>query len=106
MTSKFTEVSANEIKLEIFGPPRNYKFLIIEQNAGVYSIGRAVHLYCLDDSIHLKKTHIKELAWTKSDNHGGMGNSDAHFKSEITTLAGCRSVAIDYLEKLLGIEIE
>jgi hypothetical protein len=98
MKSKFTQVSSNEIKLEL----GDYKFLLVEQNRGVYSIGKAVQLYQLDG---LKKEHIKELAWTKDDNHGGMRDSDAHHKG-FTTLDGCKSVALDYLERILGAGIE
>jgi len=91
---KFIQISPNEIKFEAKG----YTFLLVEQNRGVYSLGRAVQLYQLDG---LDKKHIKELAWTRSDNHGGMEKSDAHYKSRLTTLDGCKSIAQEYLEKLL-----
>jgi hypothetical protein len=105
MKSKFTQVSSNEIKLELthdYLTQCDRSFILVEQNRGVYSIGRAVQLYQLDG---LKKEHIKELAWTKDDNHGGMRDSDAHHKG-ITTLDGCKSVALDYLERILGVEIK
>jgi hypothetical protein len=96
---KFTRVSGNEIKLEF----DNSRFLLIEDRRGVYSIGKAVQLYQLDG---LKKEHIKELAWTRSDNHGGMISSTAHYKSDYTTLEGCQSIALDYLENILGVVFE
>jgi len=94
MEPTFTKISNNEIKFEYNG----YKFLLVEQDRGVYSAGRAVQLYQLDG---LDRKHIKEMAWTKNDNYGGMEESDAHYKSRLTTLDGCKSIAQDYLEKLL-----
>jgi len=94
MATKFLKISDNEIKFKY----KDYTFLLVEQSRGVYSIGKAVQLYQLDG---LKKEHIKELAWTKSDNHGTMEKSEAYYKSRLTTLDGCKSIAEDYLAKLL-----
>lgn len=91
---KFIQVSLNEVKFEYKG----YKFLLVEQDRGVYSAGKAVQLYQTDG---LDRKHIKEMGWTKSDNHGGMEKSDAHYKSRLTTMDGCKSIAQEYLEKLL-----
>jgi len=91
---KFIQVSPNEVKFEYKG----YKFLLIEQDRGVYSAGRAVQLYQTDG---LDKKHIKEMGWTKNDNYRGMESSDAHYKSRLTTMDGCKSIAQDYLDKLL-----
>ena len=94
MATKFTQISHNEIKFKY----KNYNFLLVEQDRGVWGAGKAVQLYQLDG---VKKEHVKELAWTQTDNNGGMEKSDAYYNSRYTTLDGCRSLAIDYLQKLL-----
>lgn len=91
---QFTKVSENEIKFEYKG----YRFLLIESDRGVYGIGKAVQLYQLDA---LKKEHIKEIAWTKDDNHGGMKKSDAYDNTKLRTAKECESLALSYLYKLL-----
>jgi hypothetical protein len=40
------------------------------------------------------------MAWTLSDNHRGMEESEAYYKG-FTSLDGCKALALDYLEKLL-----
>lgn len=92
-TTKFAQISDNEIKFKF----KDHTFLLVEQKRGVYSMGKAVQLYQLDG---LKKEHVKELAWTLSDNHRGMEGSDAYHKGFIT-LDECKALALDYLKKLL-----
>jgi hypothetical protein len=94
MATKFTQISNNEIKFKY----KDYNFLLIEQKRGVYGAGKAVQLYQLDG---VKKEHIKELAWTEDDGYGSMKESDAYYNSRYTTLNGCKSLALDYLQKLL-----
>lgn len=95
METKFTRISDNEIKFSY----ENYNFLLVEQKRGVYSIGKAVQLYQLDG---LEKKHIKEMAWTQSDNHGSMEKSEVtYYRDRFTTLDGCCALALDYLQKLL-----
>ena len=60
---KFTQVSPSEVRVDY----RGIKFLLVEQDRGIYGKGRAIQLYQLDGLI---KTHIKEIGWTKSDNNG------------------------------------
>lgn len=93
-TTKFTQVSDNEIKFKY----KDFNFLLVEQKRGVYGAGRGVQLYQLDG---LKKEHVKELAWTQTDNNRGMEESDAYYKERYTTLDGCKALALDYLKKLL-----
>lgn len=73
---KFTVISQNEIRLDY----KDLKFMLVEQKRGVYSIGRAVQLYQMDG---FQKTHIKELGWTKTDNHDGPGAS-AYLRGIVT----------------------
>jgi len=93
MEIQFTRISGNEIKFKY----KDYNFLLIEQSRGVYSMGKAVQLYQLDG---LEKKHIKEMAWTLSDNHRGMEESEAYYRG-FTSLDGCKALALDYLQKLL-----
>ena len=90
---KFEQVSRNEVKFTF----KEKRFLLLEKDRGVYGIGRAVQLYELDG---LNKTHVKEIGWTKSDNHSGMSKSDAHLTG-IQTWDSIKTGAIDYLQKLL-----
>lgn len=94
MATKFITISDNEIKFK----HKDYTFLLVEQKRGVYGAGKAVQLYQLEG---IKKEHVKELAWTQSDNNRGMEKSEAYYKSRLTTLDGCKSIAEDYLSKLL-----
>ena len=91
---KFSRISDNEIKFSY----KKYNFLLVEQSRGVFGAGKAVQLYQLDG---VKKEHIKEMAWTQSDNNRGMEKSEAYYNTRLTTLDGCKSLAEDYLNKLL-----
>ena len=73
MKPKFTKIDESETRLDYKG----HKFLIVEQDRGVYSMGRAIQLYRMQD---FEKIHVKELGWTKTDNHGGPDKSNAYLK--------------------------
>jgi len=90
---KFEQISRNEVKF-IF---RDKRFLLLEKDRGVYGLGRGVQLYELDG---VNKTHVKEIGWTKSDNHGGANKADSHLPG-IQTWDSIKTGAIDYLQKLL-----
>lgn len=92
-TPKFTHIDDSEVRLDY----KNHKFLLVEQRRGCLSIGRAVQLYQLDG---LKKEHIKELGWTKSDNHGGCEQSGAYLKG-IVNLTDCKRAAVKYIDSIL-----
>lgn len=92
-TPKFTTVDSSETRLDYKG----YKFILIEQSRGVYGLGRAIQLYQLDG---LKKTHIKEIGWTKSDNHGGCEESES-FVRGICKLQDCKIGAVKYIDSIL-----
>ncbi len=89
----FTQIDAKEIRLDYKG----MKFLLKENSRGVYGIGSAVQLYQLDG---LKKEHIKEIGWTKSDNHGGPSKSESYL-SGIVTFEDCKKAAVKYIDSLL-----
>ena len=90
----FTKVSNNETRLDYKG----MKFLLVEQTRGVYSIGRAIQLYALDG---FKRQHLKEMGWTKDDNHGGMRNSDAYYNDKEILPSQAEIFAIEYIDKLI-----
>ena len=92
-TPKFTHIDDSEVRLDY----RDHKFLLVEQRRGCLSIGRAVQLYQLDG---LKKEHIKELGWTRSDNHGGCEKSGAYLKG-IVNLNDCKRAAVKYIDSIL-----
>jgi hypothetical protein len=94
MATKFVKISDNEIKFNF----KDFNFLLVEQKRGVYGAGRAVQLYQLNG---LEKNHIKEIAWTETDNNRSMEKSDAYYKERFTTLDGCKVLALNYLKKLL-----
>ena len=89
---KFEYISQNEIKFEYKG----FKFVLQEQKVGVYGLGRCVSLYQLDG---LKKTFIKCIGWTKTDNHGGPDKTCV--APAITTIDSCKQLALVYIENLL-----
>ena len=92
---EFTKISDNEIKFEYKG----HKFLLVEQDRGFYSMGRAVQLYEVNG---LKREHLKEIAWTKDDGgYGSRRKSDAYYKDDLVSLEACSNLAVAYLQKLL-----
>ncbi len=91
---KFEQVSTNEVKFTF----KDMKFLLVESDRGVYGLGRAVQLYQLNG---LKKEHVKEIGWTKTDNHGGPTKSGSHLTG-LQTWDSIKAGSIDYLQKILS----
>jgi hypothetical protein len=90
---KFTQVAPNEVKIDYKGN----KFMLIEKSRGVYSIGKAVQLYHLDG---FDKKHLKEVAWTVSDNHSCKGMRDALI-NHFATMDECKKAAIKYIDDMM-----
>jgi hypothetical protein len=91
--AKFTKVSENETRLDYKGN----KFMLVEQDRGVYSSGRAIQLYLMKG---FDKQHIKELGWTKSDGYFRPGDSDSKNSCipHITTLEECKKASLKYID--------
>ena len=90
---KFTQVAPNEVRIDYKG----HKFLLMEKSRGVYGMGKAVQLYLLDG---FDKKHLKEVAWTQSDNHSGKDMKDALI-SHFATMDECKKAAIKYIDSML-----
>lgn len=88
----FTKISPNEVKFSFMG----YKFVLIEKSRGVYGIGKSVCLYKLDG---FDKKLLKEIGWTKSDNHSGYDSST--YLQRYVTFEECQQPALDYIESIL-----
>ena len=88
---KFTTVDSSETRLDY----KSYKFLLKEQSRGFYGAGKAIQLFQLDG---LKKTHIKEIGWTKSDGTGPRGEA---FLDGIVTLEDCKKAAVKYIDSII-----
>ena len=89
---KFEYISQNEIKFDY----KDMKFILQEQKVGVYGLGRCVSLYQLEG---LKKTFVKCIGWTKTDNHRGPGKDCV--ASTLTTIDSCKQLALVYIDNLL-----
>ena len=89
----FKQIDSRETRLDYKG----HKFLLIEQNRGVYGMGSAIQLYQLNG---LKKEHIKEIGWTKSDNHGGPSKGEAYLEG-IVTQQDCKKAAVKYIDSII-----
>jgi hypothetical protein len=90
----FEKISPNEVKFTF----NNQKFLLIEKSRGVLGIGKSVNLFSLDG---LQTNRIKEIGWTKSDNHRGELGNDSVLQG-IQTWEKIQEAAVGYLEKLLA----
>jgi hypothetical protein len=88
----FTEISQNEVRFTF----KKMNFILEEKKVGVFGLGRCVNLYQLEG---VKKSFVKCIGWTKTDNHGGP--STECMKSTIISFIACRFLAVEYLEKLL-----
>jgi hypothetical protein len=88
---KFTTVDSSETRLDY----KSYKFLLKEQSRGFYGAGKAIQLFQLDG---LKKTHIKEIGWTKSDGTGPRGEA---FLDGIVTLEDCKQASVKYIDSII-----
>lgn len=94
MTKKiiFNQITQNEIRFDY----REHKFLLKEQNRGTWGLGRAIQLYEL---VGMITKHIREIGWTKSDNHSGP--RDAVLPG-IVTVEQCKDAAIKYIDSILN----
>ena len=90
--AKITLIAPTEYKIEHNGA----KFILKEQDAGVYGIGRSVQLYLLEG---FEKKHLKSIGWTKSDNHSCSSMKDSCITS-ITTMDECKKAAVKYIDSL------
>lgn len=90
---KFTQVSPNEVRID----HKDHKFLLIEQNRGVYGMGKSISLYHLDG---FEKKHLKEVGWTKSDNHNSKGMKEALI-TVYTNMDDCKKAAVKYIDSLM-----
>jgi hypothetical protein len=88
----FTKLSSFETKFAHKG----HTFILQAMDQGVYSAGRAVHLFQLDG---LKRNCIVCAGWTRSDGYEE-DFADALIKG-ITTMDKIKEEAINYINKLL-----
>ena len=88
--AKFTTITENETRLDYKGN----KFMLVEQNRGVYGSGRAIQLYLVEG---FDKKHLKEIGWTKSD--GSSSRADACI-TELTTMSACKEAAVKYIDAI------
>lgn len=91
--AKFTQIAPKEVRIDYKG----FRFLLIEKDRGTLGIGRAVQLYQLNA---FEKSHLKEIGWTKSDNHSCNGMEDACI-NRITNFDACKDAAVKYIDSLL-----
>jgi len=94
MKVKFIEIDRHEWMFKFKGN----KYLLRESPRGVYGIDKSVILFRLDGFIF---TMIKEIGWTKSDNHS-CSYFDISYLKGIVTIDECKAKAIEYLEKILN----
>ena len=91
----FTKISQNETRIDYKGN----KFMLVEQDRGVYGMGRAIQLYLMKG---FEKEHIKEIGWTKGD---GFNTSNSDMKdaciTRLTTLDECKKAAIKYIDAII-----
>jgi hypothetical protein len=90
---KFTKIDESETLLEY----KNYRFMLVERSRGVFGLGKAVQLYRLDG---FDKKHIKELGWTKSDNHEGQDKGGSYL-SGVVTYNQCKDAAVKYIDTIV-----
>ena len=90
--AKFTQISTNETRIDY----KENKFMLVEQNRGVYSAGRAIQLYLMEG---FEKKHLKEIGWTKSDGYC-KDIKDACITS-LTNLSECKVAAIKYIDSII-----
>jgi hypothetical protein len=89
---KFEYISQNEIKFE----HKDMKFILMERKVGVYGLGKCVNLYQLEG---LKKSFVKCIGWTQTDNHGGPSKNCV--APTLTTMDSCKQLALVYIDNLL-----
>lgn len=91
--TKFTQVAQNEVMFDV----KNTRFMLTEEKQGVYNIGRAILLYQMDGA---KKTLVKRVGWTRSDNHNSQFDNDSILKG-IVDWEACKTAATKYLQTIL-----
>ena len=91
--TKFTQIALNEVMFDL----KNTRFILAEKKQGVYSIGRAILLYQMDGT---KKTFVKRVGWTQSDNHNSQFDNDSILNG-IVDWESCKTAAIKYLQTIL-----
>ena len=89
---QFIQIAPNEVKFEY----KDNKFLLREKRAGVFGLGASVYLYQLEG---VKKTFIKTIGWTHTDNHGGPGKEC--ILNGIVKFEDCKQPALKYVQSLL-----
>ena len=92
-TVKFTPISPNEVKFTY----KDQKFILKEGKVGVYGQGLCVRLYGLDG---IKKTFVKCIGWTKSDNYDNGGGKECVLRGIVTPIE-CQLPALTYVKSLL-----
>lgn len=88
----FRQISLSEVRFDY----RGLKFILKEKTRGVLGIGYAVQLYQLDG---MESKHIKEIGWTKSDNHSGPAKTA--FLQGLVTFEDCKTGSIKYIDSIL-----
>jgi hypothetical protein len=89
----FTQVAPNEVKFVYKG----ITFMLVENSRGVLSIGSAIQLYQMNG---MERTHIKEVGWTKSDNHSSRDMANALITT-FTNMEECKVAAVKYIDQVL-----
>ncbi len=89
----FTQVAPNEVKFVYKG----ITFMLVENRRGVYSLGSAIQLYQMNG---MERTHIKEVGWTKSDNHSCSDMEKALIPT-FTNMEACKVAAIKYIDQVM-----
>jgi len=89
----FTPISPNEVKFTY----KDKKFILSEGKVGVFGQGRCVRLYELDV---VKKTFVKCIAWTKTDNYDRGGGKECVLRGLVTPIE-CQLPALNYVKSLL-----
>jgi hypothetical protein len=88
----FRQVGLTEAKFDY----RDHKFILKEKNRGVLGIGSAVQLYEL---VGVESKHVKEIGWTRSDNHSGPAKTA--FLQGIVSFEDCKTASLSYIDSIL-----
>jgi len=90
---EFIKISQNEVKFEY----RKIKFILQEQNYGVYSADKCIVLHQLEG---VQKTFIKGIGCTRSDNRG-CENDKTLLLNGIVKFPDYHTPALNYVKSLL-----
>ena len=88
----FRQISLTEVRFDY----RGLKFILKEKSRGCLGIGNAVQLYQLDG---MESKHIKEIGWTRTDNHSGPAKTA--YLQGIVTFEDCKLAATKYIDSIL-----